>query len=39
MVYGMALRGMAWYIVWSDGHGMVYDEAWRGMAWYVEMLM
>ena len=39
MVYDMAWRGMAWYIVWPGRHGMVYDKAWRGMAWYVEMLM
>ena len=39
MVYGMAWRVMAWYIVWPGGHGMVYDKAWRGIAWYVQMLM
>ena len=39
MVYGMAWKVMAFYIVWPGGHGMVYDKAWRGMAWYVQMLM
>ena len=39
MVYGMAWRGMAWYIVWPGGHGMVHDKALRGMAWYAEMLL
>ena len=39
MVYGMAWRVMAWYIVWPGSHGMVYDKTWLGMAWYVQMLM
>ena len=39
MVYGMAWRVMAWYIVWPGRHGRVYGKAWRGMAWYVQMLM
>ena len=37
MVYGMAWRVMAWYIVWPGKQGMVYDKVWRGMAWYVQM--
>ena len=39
MVYGMAWRVIAWYIVWPGRHGMVYDKAWQVMAWYVQMLM
>ena len=39
MVYGMARRVTAWYILWPGRHGMVYDKAWRGMAWYVQMLI
>ena len=31
MVYGMAWRVMAWYIVWPGRHGMVYDKVWHGM--------
>ena len=26
------LAGMAWYMVWSSGHGMVYVVVWQ--AWY-----
>ena len=31
MVYGMAWRCTARYIVWPGRHGMVYDNAWYGM--------
>ena len=43
MVYGIAWRGMGWYMIRPDGHGMVYgmvERAWQdiccglaGMAW------
>ena len=28
------LVGMAWYVIWPDGHDIVYGIAWR--AWYGE---
>ena len=39
------LSGMAWYMVWPDGHGIVYVMAWwawhgmwyslAGITWYI----
>ena len=39
------LMGMAWYMIWTDAHGVFYDMTWRachglwyglvGMAWYI----
>ena len=35
MVYDMAWRGLAWYMIWPIGRGMAYSMAWRDMPWYM----